>query len=113
MAGSMLVTLVTRRHCTGTKMGKLLVLMITAFVDMVGFAMVLPLIPFYAKNMGATGFMVGVLISAFSVAQLLSDSDEARVIDSGSRPAASASSVTRAHGSASDLGEPQLCHTSA
>src|SRR5213593_4979943 len=52
-------------------MGKLVVLMFTAFVDMVGFAMVIPLIPFYATQMGATGFVVGVLISAFSVAQLL------------------------------------------
>ena len=53
-------------------MGKLLVLMVTAFVDMVGFAMVLPLIPFYAASMGATGFVVGLLISSFSVAQLVS-----------------------------------------
>jgi len=41
-------------------MGKLVALMITAFVDMVGFAMVLPLIPFYAASMGATGFVVGL-----------------------------------------------------
>lgn len=84
----MLVTLVTRRHRTGIQMGKLLVLMITAFVDMVGFAMVLPLIPFYAKNMGATGFMVGVLISAFSIAQLLSATGWGRISDRfGRRPA--------------------------
>ena len=69
-------------------MGKLIVLMITAFVDMVGFAMVLPLIPFYAKNMGATGFDVGVLISAFSVAQLVSAPAWGRISDRfGRRPA--------------------------
>ena len=69
-------------------MGKLLVLMITAFVDMVGFAMVLPLVPFYAGSMGANGFIVGVLISAFSVAQLLSAPTWGRVSDRfGRRPA--------------------------
>jgi multidrug resistance protein len=53
-------------------MGKLVVLMVTAFVDMIGTVMVIPLIPFYAARMGASGFMTGVLISAFSIAQLLS-----------------------------------------
>jgi multidrug resistance protein len=69
-------------------MGKLLVLMITAFVDMVGFAMVLPLIPFYAASMGATGFIVGLLISSFSVAQLVSAPSWGKVSDHfGRRPA--------------------------
>ena len=69
-------------------MGKLLVLMITAFVDMVGFAMVLPLIPFYAASMGATGLIVGLLISAFSVAQLVSAPSWGKVSDRfGRRPA--------------------------
>jgi len=69
-------------------MGKLVVLMITAFVDMVGFAMVLPLIPFYATQMGATGFTVGLLISAFSVAQLVSSPTWGKISDRfGRRPA--------------------------
>jgi multidrug resistance protein len=53
-------------------MGKLAVLMATAFVDMVGAVMILPLIPFYAETLGAGGFVIGVLISAFSIAQLVS-----------------------------------------
>jgi len=69
-------------------MGKLIVLMITAFVDMVGFAMVLPLLPFYAASMGATGFIVGLLISTFSVAQLMSAPTWGRISDRfGRRPA--------------------------
>ena len=69
-------------------MGNLVVLMITAFVDMVGFAMVLPLVPFYAASMGATGFVVGLLISSFSVAQLVSAPTWGRVSDRfGRRPA--------------------------
>jgi multidrug resistance protein len=54
------------------RMGKLAILMATAFVDMIGAVMILPLIPFYAETMGASGFLIGVLISAFSIAQLLS-----------------------------------------
>jgi multidrug resistance protein len=51
-------------------MPKLIVLFITAFVDMVGFALVLPLLPYYATEYGANALLVGVLVSSFSVAQL-------------------------------------------
>jgi len=51
-------------------MARLLVLFVTAFVDMVGLTMIIPLLPYYATAFGATATMVGVLISAFSVAQL-------------------------------------------
>ena len=46
--------------------------MITAFVDMVGLLMVLPLLPFYTRDLGGDGLVVGLLVSSFSVAQLLS-----------------------------------------
>jgi len=55
----------------GTSVGKLVVLMVTAFMDMVGVLMIVPLMPFYAKHMGAGGFVVGLLVSSFSIAQLL------------------------------------------
>lgn len=51
-------------------MTRLLVLFVTAFVDMVGLAMIVPLLPFYATEFGADATIVGVLVSAFSVAQL-------------------------------------------
>src|SRR5215218_10767987 len=51
---------------------KLWILMITAFIDMVGLLMVIPLLPFYAKTLGAGGLVVGTLIASFAVAQLLS-----------------------------------------
>src|SRR5687768_8588943 len=54
-----------------TSAGKLAVLMVTAFMDMVGVLMIIPLLPFYAKTMGAGGFVVGLLVSSFSIAQLL------------------------------------------
>jgi multidrug resistance protein len=46
--------------------------MITAFVDMLGLIIIYPLLPFYATRLGANAAMVGALVAAFSVAQLLS-----------------------------------------
>ncbi len=51
--------------------GRLLVLFVTAFVDMVGLTMILPLLPFYAGELGASATVVGLLIAAFSLAQLV------------------------------------------
>ncbi|HEX2603019.1 MAG TPA: MFS transporter, partial [Gemmatimonadaceae bacterium] len=42
------------------------------FVDMLGLAMIIPLLPFYATKLGASNTVVGVLIAAFSIAQLAS-----------------------------------------
>jgi multidrug resistance protein len=68
--------------------GKLTVLMITAFVDMLGLAMIIPLLPFYATKMGASATIVGVLIAAFSIAQLASAPIWGRFSDHyGRRPA--------------------------
>ena len=36
-------------------MAQLLVLFVTAFIDMVGLAMIVPLLPFYATEFGAKG----------------------------------------------------------
>jgi multidrug resistance protein len=68
--------------------GKLAVLMVTAFVDMVGLLMVLPLLPFYAKALGGSGLIVGVLVSSFAIAQLLASPFWGRFSDRyGRRPA--------------------------
>jgi multidrug resistance protein len=72
----------------GVWLGKLVVLMITAFVDMVGLLMVIPLLPFYAVDLGGSGLIVGVLVSSFSVAQLVSAPIWGRISDRyGRRPA--------------------------
>jgi MFS family permease len=77
----------------------LFVLMATAFVDMVGLLMVLPLLPFYVKKLGGEGVEVfglhvgvglisGVVVVAFTVAQLLSAPVWGRFSDRfGRRPA--------------------------
>jgi multidrug resistance protein len=66
----------------------LLVLFVTAFVDMIGLTMVIPLLPYYATDFGAGATMVGVLISAFSIAQLVVAPSWGRFSDRyGRRPA--------------------------
>lgn len=67
---------------------KLSVLIVTAFVDMVGLLMVLPLMPFYARDLGAGSLMVTVLVVSFTAAQLLSAPLWGRFSDRyGRRPA--------------------------
>jgi MFS family permease len=62
---------------------KLFVLMATAFIDMVGLLMIIPLLPFYVKTLGGSGIEIlglhfgigiisGTIVAAFTVAQLLS-----------------------------------------
>jgi len=66
----------------------LFVLFVTAFVDMIGLTMVIPLLPYYATDFGAGATMVGILISAFSVAQLIVAPTWGRFSDRyGRRPA--------------------------
>jgi MFS family permease len=67
---------------------KLLILFVVAFVDMVGLTMIVPLLPYYATDFGAGAATVGVLVSAFSVAQLAVAPVWGRVSDRyGRRPA--------------------------
>ena len=67
---------------------KLWILMITAFIDMVGLLMVIPLLPFYAKSLGQGGKVVGVLVASYAVAQLITAPMWGRLSDAyGRRPA--------------------------
>jgi MFS family permease len=68
-------------------MSALWVLMAAAFVDMMGFAMVFPLLPFYALRLGAQPWVIGLLVASFSVAQLAASPVWGRVSDRyGRRP---------------------------
>lgn len=67
---------------------RLAVLIGVAFIDMIGFMLVLPVLPFYALNLHATPVEVGLLMAAFSIAQLMSAPLWGRVSDRfGRRPA--------------------------
>jgi MFS family permease len=63
-------------------------LIAVAFVDMVGFAMILPLLPFYALDLNISPQLIGVIIASYSMAQLMSAPLWGRVSDRyGRRPA--------------------------
>ncbi len=42
------------------------------FIDILGFSMLIPLLPYYVTHFGASPFVVGVLFSVFSLCQLIS-----------------------------------------
>lgn len=67
---------------------QLSVLIATCCIDMIGFAMVLPLLPYYALRLKATPEMIGLMTAAFSVAQLVAAPYWGRFSDRyGRRPA--------------------------
>jgi MFS transporter, DHA1 family, tetracycline resistance protein len=49
----------------------LLVLFLTTFVNLVGFGIIIPLLPFYAQTFGASPFAIGLLFASFSLSQLV------------------------------------------
>src|ERR671920_1691681 len=67
---------------------RLAVLIGVNFVDMIGFMIVLPLLPFYALKLNASPIIVGQLIASYSIAQLVAAPLWGRVSDRyGRRPA--------------------------
>jgi DHA1 family tetracycline resistance protein-like MFS transporter len=49
----------------------LLIIFLTVFVNLVGFGIITPLLPFYAETFGASPLIIGLLFAAFSLAQLI------------------------------------------
>jgi MFS transporter, DHA1 family, tetracycline resistance protein len=49
----------------------LLVIFLTIFVNLVGFGIIIPLLPFYARTFGASPIVIGLLFATFSLAQLI------------------------------------------
>jgi len=63
------------------------VIMLTVLVDMTGFGMIIPLIPFYAQRFASGASGIGILLASFSVMQLIFSPLLGRVSDSrGRRP---------------------------
>lgn len=45
---------------------------LAVFVDLLGFGIILPILPFYAEKFGANGLWIGAILTAYSAAQFVS-----------------------------------------
>lgn len=50
---------------------ELLLIFLIIFVNLIGFGIIIPLLPFYGDAFGATGFQVGLLFASYSLSQLV------------------------------------------
>ncbi|MBL8058624.1 MAG: MFS transporter [Anaerolineales bacterium] len=50
---------------------RLLTIFLIVFIDLLGFGLILPLLPFYAETYGATPLIVGLLTASYAAAQLI------------------------------------------
>ena len=48
-----------------------LTLTLTAFSSMIGMGIIIPLLPIYAENLGATGIWIGIIFAGFSITRVL------------------------------------------
>ena len=66
---------------------KLALLLVFVFIDVLGFSLILPLLPFYAGTYGASSSVVGLLLGASALAQLVGSPILGRLSDRyGRRP---------------------------
>ncbi len=52
-------------------MSPLVVIFVTVFIDLLGFGIIIPLLPFYAESFGASALQIGLLGASFSLMQFL------------------------------------------
>src|SRR5512139_1963738 len=50
---------------------RLLTIFLIVFIDLLGFSLILPLLPYYAETYGATPTIVGLLTASYAAAQLI------------------------------------------
>jgi len=49
----------------------ILVIFLTVFIDLIGFGIVVPLVPLYSKHCGASGLIIGAIIASYSAMQFI------------------------------------------
>ncbi|UCF19415.1 MAG: MFS transporter [Gemmatimonadota bacterium] len=52
-------------------MSRLTIIFLTIFIDLIGFGIVLPLLPFYAQDFGATPLIIGLIVAIHPAMQFL------------------------------------------
>jgi len=50
---------------------RLFIIFVIVFVDMLGFSLILPLLPFYAGTFGASDLLIGLLVASYAAAQFI------------------------------------------
>jgi MFS transporter, DHA1 family, tetracycline resistance protein len=48
-----------------------LVIFLTVFIDLIGFGIIVPLIPSYSEHLGAQGYVIGLIFASFSAMQFI------------------------------------------
>ena len=49
----------------------LLSIFLIVFIDLLGFGLILPLLPYYAETFGASDTVIGLLVASYAAAQLI------------------------------------------
>jgi MFS transporter, DHA1 family, tetracycline resistance protein len=62
---------IQKSETTDMKNKALLPIFLIVFVDLLGFSLILPLLPYYAKTFGATPLVTGLLVAIYAAAQLV------------------------------------------
>jgi len=53
------------------KKPSILIIFLTVFIDLIGFGLILPLLPIFSKNFGASGFVIGAIMASYSLMQFI------------------------------------------
>jgi multidrug resistance protein len=56
---------------TSRLLSPLVIIFVTVFIDLLGFGIIIPLLPFYAQSYGASAFTIGLLGTVFSLMQFV------------------------------------------
>jgi len=54
---------------------RLFSVILIVFIDLLGFSLILPLLPYYAEKYGATQLVVGLLVASYAAMQLIGRAD--------------------------------------
>src|SRR5258708_16888747 len=76
------------------KKPSILIVFLTVFIDLIGFGIVLPLLPIYSRNLHASGLVIGAIMASFSAMQFIFAPGWGRLSDRiGRRPVLLASTA--------------------